>query len=143
MICGTPYRAKFRGVAYANKIMELCRDENHGTLRRRELSKILFRDVLVSPKVDMDDFDDMESYNEVFSFLFDVATGVTGPKKTKGQLKQMVRDNFACWRLIFCDMANFTYDQVFNQMTLEEIEQANIALDMINAEIKRQTKNKH
>ena len=91
----------------------------------------------------MDDFDDMESYNEVFSFLFDVATGVTGPKKTKGQLKQMVRDNFACWRLIFCDMANFTYDQVFNQMTLEEIEQANIALDMINAEIKRQTKNKH
>lgn len=39
-------------------------------------------------------------------------------------------------------MANFTYDEVFNQMLPQEIEEANIALDIIEAEIKRRQKKK-
>jgi hypothetical protein len=39
-------------------------------------------------------------------------------------------------------MANFTYDEVFNHMTPQEIAKANIALDIVSAEIKKQSKKK-
>lgn len=40
-------------------------------------------------------------------------------------------------------MANFDYNTVFNQMTPQEIEKANIALDIVNEQIKKQSKRKH
>jgi hypothetical protein len=46
------------------------------------------------------------------------------------------------WRLVYCDYANFTYDEVFNRMTPQEIKSANIALDLIQEEIKKETKKK-
>lgn len=39
-------------------------------------------------------------------------------------------------------MANFTHDYVFNHMTPQEIEEANIALDIVNDQIKKQSKKK-
>lgn len=63
-------------------------------------------------------------------------------KKTKAELKKRVRNNWAAWRLIYCEMANFTFDEVFHCMTPQEIEEANIALDIVNEEIKRQSKRK-
>ena len=42
---------------------------------------------------------------------------------------EQVRNNFAAWRLVLSE-CGFDYNTVFNQMTPEEIEMANIALDM-------------
>lgn len=39
-------------------------------------------------------------------------------------------------------MANFTYDEVFHHMTPQEIAEANIALDIVSQEIKKQMKKK-
>lgn len=61
-------------------------------------------------------------------------------RRTKAQLKQRVKKNWGAWRLIFCDMANFTYNEVFYHMTPQQIEEANIALDIVNEQIKKQTK---
>lgn len=50
-------------------------------------------------------------------------------RKTKAELKEQVRNNFAAWRLVLSE-CGFDYNTVFNQMSPEEIEMANIALDM-------------
>ena len=39
-------------------------------------------------------------------------------------------------------MANFDYNTVFFQMTPQEIEEANIALDIVEEQLKNATKNK-
>lgn len=45
------------------------------------------------------------------------------------------------WRLVLSDISNFTFNEVFHQMTQDEIEEANIALDLqieaINKSIKK------
>lgn len=48
-------------------------------------------------------------------------------KLTKEQLKEIVKSNWALYRLVF---AGFDYNTVFYQMTPREIEMANIALDI-------------
>lgn len=59
-----------------------------------------------------------------------------GKKQTTAELKKRVRNNFAAWRLVLSE-CGFDYNTVFNQMLPEEIEMANIALDMkIEAEKK-------
>lgn len=50
-------------------------------------------------------------------------------RKTKAELKKRVRNNFAAWRLVLSE-CGFDYNTVFHQMLPEEIEMANIALDM-------------
>lgn len=45
------------------------------------------------------------------------------------------------WRLIFSD-GGFDYNTVFHQMTMDEVEEANAALDLYNEQIKRQMKKK-
>ena len=46
---------------------------------------------------------------------------------TKSELNQRVRSNWALYRLVF---SGFDYNTVFYQMTPQEIEMANIALDI-------------
>ncbi len=133
------YTAQFKGISYANKIKDLCREEKTGVIRQLDLAEILFNDVLVSPKMGIDDFSDSNTFDEVFGFLIDVATGDFNNQKTTAQLKQQARAQMACWRLIFSDISNLDYNTVFNQMTPQEIEEANLALDMIIAEIKRKS----
>ena len=58
---------------------------------------------------------------------------------TKSQLKQRIRNNWGAWRLIFSDRG-FDYKTVFGKesMTIQDIEEANMALDMqIKAERKK------
>lgn len=132
-IDGVIYIARYRGVSYANKIAEY--DVTH----QFDLAGVLFREVLISPKVDIDDFSNVGTFSRVFEFLLDTATG-NFTKKTHAQIKQQARNNMGCWRLIFSDMSNLDYNTVFNQMTPEEIEEANAALDMIMIEIKKKNK---
>ena len=56
-------------------------------------------------------------------------------RKNKSQLTQRVLSNWGAWRLIFSDIGNFTHDYVFNHMTPQQIDEANIALDIVIEQI--------
>lgn len=59
-------------------------------------------------------------------------------RKTKSQLKRQARNNWHLWRLVLSDRG-FDYPTVFGKpfMTPQDVEEANIALDMqIEAEKK-------
>ncbi len=133
-IDGVIYVAQYRGLAYANKITE------YGVTRQFDLADLLFREVLIAPKVNIDSFSDIGTFSKVFEFLWDTATGNFDNKKNSAQIKQQARENMACWRLIFSDISNLDYNTVFHQMTPEEIEEANTALDIIISEIKKKNK---
>lgn len=49
---------------------------------------------------------------------------------------------WALWRLVLDESGGFDYETVFYKMTVPEIEAANIALDMRDAEIKKQMNRK-
>ena len=51
--------------------------------------------------------------------------------------QKIVKENWARWRLLFSEGATFTYNEVFWDMTDEEIIEANVALDMIIADQKK------
>lgn len=136
---GKLYTATYKGVAYANSLKEQY-EKNRSSL---SLSEKLFNEVLISPKVDIDDFADMQSYLRVRNFLYEVSQGVFSKEKaSKAALKRKVRKQWGCWRLIYCDMANFTYDEVFHRMSPQEIEEANIALDIVEELLKKKMKKK-
>lgn len=137
-IDGVLYKAAFVDVAYAESLDEQFRNSKSSL----SLGRKLFKDVLISPKVDIDDFDDMESYTRVRDFLLEVARGDFQRETRNSKLKQKVRSQWSMWRLVYCDLANFTYDEVFHKMTPQEIEEANIALDMVQAELKKNMKKK-
>lgn len=138
MIDGELYKARFKGMAYAYAIQEMTRTEQS----EYHLTEILFEEVLISPKREIDDFDDLDALDRVRSFLLDVALGNFEKPLSKSRIKAQVNDEWACWRLLFCDMASFDYNTVFNQMTPIEIEKANFALDKVYREIKAQSKRK-
>lgn len=136
VIDGVQYTAQYRGLKYANEISE------HDATRQFDLAGVLFREVLVSPKIEIDDFSDMRTFSKVFDFLLEVAVGAFEKQRTPAQTKEHARNNMACWRLIFSDMSNLDYNTVFHQMTPQEIEEANAALDIIAAEVRRKTNKK-
>lgn len=135
-IYGVTYTAKFRGISYYQCVVRKC----DGSML--DLAEILFDDILVSPKVGIDDFDNMTQFLSVYQFLDDVASGKEDKALTKSRLTREVRDNWNAWRLIYCEYANFTYDEVFHRMTPQEIAEANIALDLVQEQLKKATKKK-
>lgn len=136
-IDGTIYKARFMGMAYAFSLQELSRGKSEF-----ELTETLFNEVLVSPKTEIDDFEDMDALEKVRSFLLDVALGNIHKPLSNSRMRRQVEEEWACWRLIYCDMASFDYNTVFYQMTPLEIEKANIALDKVYKEIKARQKKK-
>lgn len=136
-IDGIVYTARFRGISF------FLRYVNNPDITQLQCAETLFKEVLVSPNVDIDDFEDLSTFNSVCQFLYEVAKGNGEKPIPKSELKRRVERDWACWRLIYCDMANFDYNTVFNQMTPQEIEEANIALDIIEAQIKKQSRKKH
>ena len=135
-IDGILYKASYKGIAFANKLEEQLKDKRSTFA----FSEQLFKEVLISPKVEIDDFADMESYSRVRDFLLEVATRSFEKSKSQSKLKQKVLSQWSLWRLVYCDMANFTHEEVFHKMTPQEIEEANIALDIVFAEIKKKKK---
>ena len=127
-IDGTVYRARFNGMAFALDLM--AQDEENTS--QIEVAEILFNEVLVSPKVSIDDFSDIHSFLRVQSFLYNVACGNFPAKKlSTAQLKRKVKDNWNLWRLVLCDRG-FDYQTVFGKtrMSPQDIKEANIAYDM-------------
>lgn len=59
------------------------------------------------------------------------------------QLKKRIRRNWGCWRLILSKDGAFdaeAYDYVFNRMTPQEVLEANLALDIIQKEMKKRAR---
>lgn len=143
IINGVEYTAVWKGIAYADEATEKCCVNGKNTLSPFLLSEIVFNEIIIEPKVCIDDFYSLEEFYEVLDFGKSVLYGEFETHKSKGKLKREVLDQWGAWRLVFCDMANFEYEKVFYEMTPQEIEKANIALDIVNEEIKRQSKKKH
>ena len=134
-IGGVIYKARYRGMAYSISLNDRIDNEYSSY----QLADILFKEVLVSPKTEIDDFDDIQTFSQVFSFLISVANGYgTGKKLSNSKLKKRAEDNWPLWRLVLSNRG-FDYQTVFGKpfMTPQDATEANFALDMqIEAEKK-------
>lgn len=64
-------------------------------------------------------------------------------RKSRQQLKREIKKNWDMWGLCVSSDGDFiaeNYNAVFYSMTPQEISKANIAVDIVRAEIKKQTK---
>ena len=141
-IRGIEYIAQWQGLAVSNEQCERCKVEGTDRLSTAKIADIVFNEVIISPKVNADDFEDISEFNEVLDFGKSVIFGTFEAAKSKSALKREVEMDWLAYKLIFCDMANYTEDYVFNEMTPQQIEKANIALEIVSEQIKKVTKNK-
>lgn len=58
--------------------------------------------------------------------------------RNKRYYKQKAKENWDRWRILCSDIMHLTYSEVFCQMTDDEVMEANAALDIVNAELKKQ-----
>lgn len=141
VIDGIEYTAVWKGYNFSAKRLKECLLQDKKHYSNAKLADVIFGEIIISPQITADDFDNVQVFNEVFEFGRNVLFG-DFEKKSKAKLKKEVNDEWAYWRLIFCDVGNFDYNTVFNQMTPQQVEKANIALDIVNEQIKKQTKKK-
>ena len=59
-------------------------------------------------------------------------------KRTPEQLQEEARSKWKLWRLVMSE--KFSYDTVFNGMTMDEVDEANAALDLYEEAIERANK---
>lgn len=124
-IDGVIYKARYLGVGYSMSLKDRLIKENSSF----QLADILFNEVLVSPKMEIDDFADVTAFSKVFSFLLSVVHGNTGKKLSNARLKKRaIEENWALWRLV---LSGVSFQAVFGKpfMTLQDIKEANFALD--------------
>ena len=124
-IDGVIYKARYLGVGYSMSLSDRMANENSSY----QLADILFHEVLVSPKMEIDDFADVDAFSKVFSFLVSVVNGNTGKKVSNASLKRRAtEENWALWRLV---LSGVSFQAVFGKpfMTLQDIKEANFALD--------------
>ena len=74
-INGTEYTAQFNGISAALEAFDNSYADNSDNTSILKLGKYIFENVIVSPKVDIDDFESMEEFNEVVRFGSDVMQG--------------------------------------------------------------------
>lgn len=130
-INGVVYKAKYLGIGYAIALTDRLKHEN----AKGQLAKILFDEMLVSPKIEVDDFEDIQTYYEVLDFLVDVSNGRIGKRISKARLKKKAEeDNWPLWRLILGSEGSLTFQAVFGKpfMTPNDVIEANYALDKFN-----------
>lgn len=140
VINGIEYTAVWKGYNHSQKLKKQCLSNGKNKYSNEKLSNVIFGEIIINPKVSADDFEDIEVLRKVFDFGKSVLFGEF-EENSKPKLKKDVLSEWDYWRLIFCDLAHFDYDTVFNQMTPQQVLKANIALDIVNDEIKKQ-KNK-
>ena len=124
-IDGVIYKARYLGVGYSMSLNDRLANENSSA----QLANILFDEVLVSPKMEVDDFTDIDAFSKVFSFLISVVNGNTGKPMSNARLKRRAtEENWALWRLV---LSGVSFQAVFGKpfMTLQDIKEANFALD--------------
>lgn len=136
VINGVEYTAVYKGYNYTTQRLNECLLQDKKRYSNSKLSAVIFGEIITSPKVTADDFDDIQTFNEVFEFGQSVLFGEF-ESISKAKLKKEVLREWDYWRLIYCDFSNFDYDTVFNQMTPKQVLKANIALDIANEQMKK------
>jgi len=75
-IRGKKYTAQFSGMSTALKAVDSCYIEGTNNTSLIKMTEYLFNNVLVEPKgLKIDDFEDMDEYNEVVAFAREVMQG--------------------------------------------------------------------
>ena len=75
-IRGKKYTAQFSGMSTALKAIDSCYIEGTNNTSTIKMTEYLFNNVLVEPKgLKIDDFEDMDEYNEVVGFAREVMQG--------------------------------------------------------------------
>lgn len=74
-INGTKYTAQFNGISAALKAIDESYIDGSNNTSMIKLAEYLFKHVIVDPKVQIDDFDNMEEFNEVVAFAREVMQG--------------------------------------------------------------------
>lgn len=75
VIDGVEYTAQFNGLSYALKAIDESYIDGGSNLSSEKLSSTILENVIVNPKVTIDDFDSMESLNKVVKFGQEVMQG--------------------------------------------------------------------
>lgn len=138
VINGVEYVAEWKGLAFSNARLEACKVKGSNRMNKTKLANVFFNELLISPKIGIDDINDMKQLHEILKFAQSILEG-TYDDTSKAELSIEVDNEWAAYRLVFCEFANYTEDYVFNVMTPKQIKKANIALDKISEEIKKQT----
>ena len=138
-IDGVLYKAQFKGIAFSKELMDNANENNS----HYQFGKILFEEVLISPKIGIDDFADIDAYNKVYDFLLNVAMGTAKKIPSKSKLKKKVEKEWGLWALVLSD-GSFDYSTVFGKpfMTPQDVEEANIALKLKYEAEKKAAKSK-
>ena len=142
IINGVEYTAVWKGYNYTTRRINDCLTKDKKRYSNSKLSAVIFDEIIIDPKVTVDDFDDLQTFNEVLEFGKSVLFGDFEKKSTAKLKTEVLKEEWDYWRLVFCDIANFDYYTVFNQMTPQQVKKANIALDIVNEEINKKSKKK-
>lgn len=82
-INGTLYTAQFSGLATAMRAVDSSYIDGSSNTSVEKLSKYILDNVIVDPKMDIDDFSDMDELNAVVAFGRDVMQGKFRNKEEK------------------------------------------------------------
>lgn len=75
VIGGVEYTAQFNGLSYALKTIDESYINNSSNLSMEKLNETILENVIVEPKLTIDDFDDMDKLNKVVEFGQQVMQG--------------------------------------------------------------------
>lgn len=88
-INGTKYVAQFAGLSTALRAVDNSYLENSNNTSTEKLAQYLFKYIIVEPKnLSIDDFEDMQTFNEVVSFARQVMSGDFREEADKGGAKE-------------------------------------------------------
>ncbi len=82
------YTAQFNGLAAALKAMDECYIDGTSNISTFKLSKYILENVIIDPKVDIDDFENADVLNEVTVFGRDVMQGTFRQEENEGGTKE-------------------------------------------------------
>lgn len=81
VIDGVEYTAQFNGLSYALKTIDESYIDNSSNLSMEKLNATILENVIVDPKVTIDDFDDIDTLRKVVEFGQQVMQGKFRDKK--------------------------------------------------------------
>lgn len=88
-INGTKYVAQFAGLSTALRSFDNSYIEGTNNTSTEKLAQYLFKYIIVEPKdLSIDDFEDMQTFNEVVSFARQVMSGEFREKANNGGAKE-------------------------------------------------------
>ena len=73
-IDGVTYTAQFNGISEFLKMIDECKDAN-GNNSPLELGEYICENIIVDPKIKIDDFENLDTYNKVIKWGLNVAQG--------------------------------------------------------------------